>query len=167
MLRRVPPAPGQVGSALVEIGTSTGGLVRGRLRRVGAVGLVDALNHSIEPAIALDGATFEGSAQPAVAIVRRQEVLWARTLEPEPEPEPPPRPGTLPRPVLLHVGPFELRGMLHVYPRVVWADFLLALEDQFFPLRSVLVSAPGGVASAPLLAVNAARVAALVAVDAD
>jgi hypothetical protein len=69
--------------------------------------------------------------------------------------------------VLVHVGPFEVRGTPQVFHQVDWAEYLLACstDGRFFALADAHLSGPETDLQIPVLVVNAARVAALMALD--
>ena len=69
--------------------------------------------------------------------------------------------------VLVHVGPFQVRGTPQVFHQIDWSDYLLACssDGRFFALADAHVSGPDTDLQIPVLAVNAARVAALMTLD--
>lgn len=160
-----PRSEGQ--NLLVEVGTGAGVRVRGRLAWLGGGRLVDVLNQWVDPVVTLAQPTLDSGERGVSAVLPRHEIVWIRPLEPER--------GygdvlahvkKIAKPVLLHAGPFQVRGLAHTFEGVRWADFVLGLGQQFFPLTKVVAgSASMEQVEVPFLAVNAGRVTALVALD--
>lgn len=154
-------------SLLVEVGTGAGVRVRGRLTWLGGGRMVDLLNQWPEPVVTLAQPTLDSGERGASAVLPRHEIVWMRPLETER--------GygdvlahvkKVAKPVLLHAGPFQIRGLAHTFEGVRWSDFVLALGDHFFPLTQVVVGSTSmEQVEVPFLAVNAGRVTALVALE--
>jgi hypothetical protein len=152
---------------LVVIGLVSGAQVRGRLGRRPAEHIVDRLNNWPDPMLRL------GPGAPVRTIVARSEMAWVYPLQVGADER-----GSSSMPahaaeraatpaVLIHVGPFEVRGTPKLFHEVDWADFLLACasDRRFFVLVDVHLSGPETDLQVPLLAVNAARVGALATLD--
>jgi hypothetical protein len=172
-LRATGPAPDDL---LVALGLVSGTQLRGRLARRGAEHVLNRLNNWNEALLQLEAAAPEGLKRPHT-IVARSELAWVypvqagageRSLSAQPAPgrlHPEGAPAA--QVVLVHVGAFEVRGMAQVFHQIDWPDYLLACstDGRFFALADAHVSGPETDLQIPVLAVNAARVAALMTLD--
>jgi hypothetical protein len=106
--------------------------------------------------------TSAGGASGSI-VVARAELAWMAAADPAPANIATPHA----RAVIAHVGPFEVRGTIQSLHPLRWDDFLLArsTDGGFFALTQARVTSPQLTLETPLLAVNAARVAALLALD--
>jgi hypothetical protein len=156
----------------VAVGLAGGALLRGRLGMRGAGRVVDFLNNNVEPFVTLAPTVAAGgAASHSTVVVVRQAMVWVAALEPEPVRWQPAHAGTigasgaLPRahPVIVHAGPFEVRGVAHVYPGANWQDYLMANRgpSAYLPLAEARVAGPTGSFEAPVVAVSASRIDAL------
>jgi hypothetical protein len=179
-IERWPAAPRATGSAsddlLVAMGLMSGTQLRGRLARRGAEHVLDRLNNWNEPLLQLETAAPESPKRPRT-IVARSELAWVYPVQAgagERCPSARPTPGRMhpvgaptAQVVLVHVGAFVVRGTPQVFHQIDWADYLLACssDGRFFALADAHVSGPETDLQLPVLAVNAARVGALMTLD--
>ena len=152
---------------LVAVGLVNGAQLRGRLGRRGAGHILDRLNNWPESMLQL-AANAHADGTSARLVLARSELAWIYPLEVAGSDQMP-RAGVTPaaRSVLAHVGAFELRGTPQIFHQIDWADFLLACssDGRFFGLGDVQIAGPDTNLHIPVVAVNAARVAALVTLD--
>jgi hypothetical protein len=96
-------------------------------------------------------------------VVARAELAWMCAADPSPAVDKTAHART----VLAHVGSFEVRGTVQALHPLRWDDFLLArsVDGGFFALTDARITSPHLSLATSLLAVNAARVAALLALD--
>ena len=152
---------------LVAIGLVSGAQFKARVGRRGAQNILDRLNNFLEPMLQLNAATHADRAS-ARLVLARSELAWAYPLQATPG-ERPAQAGASPvgQAVLAYVGAFEVRGTPQLFHQIDWADFLLACSNdgRFFALGDAHVTGPNTDLHVPVLAVNAARVGALLTLD--
>lgn len=151
-------------TVLVEAWTGAAVPIRAELTVVGVRGVLGQLNAEPGPVLTLTKASLEWESGAAVVILPLHELLWLRPVGVELAPRDSLlRVAKAQRPVVVHVGPFEISGTAHVHPDVRWADFLSAAR--FFALTSARVAWHGQQLEVAFAAVNAKRVSALIAVE--
>jgi hypothetical protein len=161
---------------LVAMGLLSGTQLRGRLARRGAEHVLDRLNNWNEPLLQLETAAPDSAKRPRT-IVARSELAWVYLVQAgagERWPSAKRAPGGVQaegahtgQVVLVQIGAFEVRGTPQVVHQIDWPDYLLACssDGRFFALADAHVSGPATDLQIPVLAVNAARVAALMTLD--
>jgi hypothetical protein len=154
--------PASYDRASVIVGLTGGAHVEGLLPTRGSRRIVDVLNNRGEFSLAL-----EGPGQ-APMILARPEVVWIgfaadghpdeRGLEDGPH-------SLYDHNLRILAGPFELIGSIRSYRNVDWSDYLLARANStgFFVMDRTTVRGPSNTFEMPSLAINASRVAALIA----
>jgi hypothetical protein len=151
---------------LVAIGLVSGAHFQARVGRRGAQHVLDRLNNFLEPMLQLSAATHAGGTS-ARLVLARSELAWAYPLQAMASG--PAQAGGSPvaQTVHAHVGAFEVRGTPQLFHQVEWADFLLACSNdgRFFALADAHITGPATDLQVPVLAVNAARVGALLTLD--
>lgn len=157
------------GRLAIAAGLAGGGQLRARLELRGAGRVVEFLNNWVEPTLVL-GSTLDPDSSAASVVIVRAELVWMTAVEAEPVPWIPNgsarfSAAALPqaRQVIVHAGPFELRGALHTYADASWPDFLHAHSgpSAFFSLADAHITGPGSSLDVSAVAVNGDRVAAL------
>lgn len=126
--------------------------------------MIDALNNWTDAAVPFTHARAGDHPEAELAVVLRQEILWARPMEPEPARGPDDdRVEKVQREVVAHLGPYQLRGIAHTFTEVQWVDFMIALSGRFLPLTRVRLTAPatGLSLQMPFVAMNASRLTSL------
>jgi hypothetical protein len=146
----------------VVVGLAGGTEVRGWLRVPGAWGVADLLNNVREPVLTLDSAP---DGQSGSVVVTRSNAAWIGALGPEPASNGEQHGGGshCERSVVVHVGPFEVRGMIRTQADVQWSNFLVGRSGppaEFVPLANARVAACPELMF-PMVAVNVALVGAL------
>jgi hypothetical protein len=96
----------------------------------------------------------EGNLEDSDLVLNKRAILLLQELSPAP-----PRPGKniqrlVQKSILIHVGPFELRGFLHVPAGMSPVKRFDQSHHPFLAVTSVLVEGPDGQTTSPFLALN-------------
>jgi hypothetical protein len=146
----------------VLVGLNGGAHVEGLLPTRGSRRIVDVLNNRGEFSLALEGP----DALPI--ILARPEVVWigfATEGQPDQRSLEDGAHSLYDHDLRILAGPFELTGCIRSYRDVDWSDYLLARANStgFFVMDQTTVHGPSNTFDMPSVAVNASRVAALMA----
>ena len=152
---------------LVGIGLVSGAHFQARLARRGAQHVLDRLNNLLEPMLQVSAAAHAGRTA-ARLVLARSELAWAYPLQATTGERPMSAGGSpVAHAVRANVGAFEVRGTPQLFHQIDWADYLLACSNdgRFFALADADITGPNTDLHVPVLAVNAARVGALLTLD--
>ena len=154
---------------LVAIGLVSGAQFQARLARRGTQHVLDRLNNLLEPMLQLSAAAPHAGRTAARLVLARSELAWMYPLQASAGERPTSGSGSpVAHAIRAHVGAFEVRGTPQLFHHQIdWADYLLACSNdgRFFGLADAAITGPTTELHVPVLAVNAARVGALLTLD--